>query len=305
MVKGGSSYFAHGKLMLIGEFFVLRGANSVAAPSFYGQTMNLESHSNSKELLWEANLHDSLWFNARYRLKDFEVLESSNPYLAESFARLIRVTRELNPSFLKRGAKVVTKLTYPQSWGLGSSSTIIKILGDWANVDPFKIHFATSQGSGYDIASAIAQKPIVYSCENETPSFCEVELPAVVKESCYFIHLGKKQNSQKSVKLFMQRVTQSLPIESMNSLVSSFLKATSVDDLCLIIREHDEMLSPILDLERVKKVAFRDFDGEIKSLGAWGGDFVMACTPNGFEYVKSYFERKGLDAIFSYSDLLL
>ena len=50
---------------------------------------------------------------------------------------------------------------------------------------------------------------------------------------------------------------------------------------------------------------FKDFEGEVKSLGAWGGDFVMACTENDAEYVSRYFKNKGLDTVLTYKKLLL
>ncbi len=304
MVKE-SSYFAHGKLMLMGEFFVLRGATCISAPSVYGQSLQIKEADNTDTLSWKASILGDLWFTAEYSVHDFEVIASSDNFLAESFARLIRITRELNPSFLRSGAAGETNLTFPQSWGLGSSSTITKLLADWANVNPFDIHFATSNGSGYDIASSIASKPILYKCINEEPDFDEVELPSIVKTNCYFVYLGKKQSSQKSVKLFLQRGPKDLPVERINTMNLEFLKSSTVKDVCQLMKEHDEILSPILDLKRVKEVAFSSFEGEVKSLGAWGGDFVMACTEHDHDYVVDYFTRKGLDSIFRYNELLL
>lgn len=304
MVKE-ASYFAHGKLMLMGEFFVLRGATCISAPSVYGQSLLVKEGNEFDTLSWRTSILGDLWFTAEYSLTDFEVITTSDAFLAESFARLIRITREFNPSFLRSGAAGETNLTFPQSWGLGSSSTITKLLADWANVNPFDIHFATSNGSGYDIASSIASKPILYSCHNEVPIYDEVELPGIVKTNCYFVYLGKKQNSQKSVKLFLQRGQKDLPVERINDINLKFLKSTTVDDVCHLMREHDEILSPILDLKRVKEVAFSSFEGEVKSLGAWGGDFVMACTEHDHDYVVDYFKRKGLDTIFTYNELLL
>ena len=37
----------------------------------------------------------------------------------------------------------------------------------------------------------------------------------------------------------------------------------------------------------------------IKSLGAWGGDFVLATRKN-----KNYFIEKGFDTILSYSEII-
>ena len=35
-------------------------------------------------------------------------------------------------------------------------------------------------------------------------------------------------------------------------------------------------MSKLTSKEKIKDKLFNDFDGEIKSLGAWGGDFILA-----------------------------
>ena len=43
-----------------------------------------------------------------------------------------------------------------------------------------------------------------------------------------------------------------------------------------MINQHEEIIENLIGIEAVKKKYFSDFKGSIKSLGAWGGDFVMA-----------------------------
>jgi len=50
---------------------------------------------------------------------------------------------------------------------------------------------------------------------------------------------------------------------------------------------------------------FADFEGEIKSLGAWGGDFYLISTNLSYSGVKKYFENKGLNTLFRWDDLIL
>jgi hypothetical protein len=54
----------------------------------------------------------------------------------------------------------------------------------------------------------------------------------------------------------------------------------------------------------VKEKLFSDFKGAIKSLGAWGGDFVMVATEEDLQSVKAYFKTKDLDVVYSYNDLI-
>ena len=62
-------------------------------------------------------------------------------------------------------------------------------------------------------------------------------------------------------------------------------------------------MATCLDSKRIKKY-FTDFEGEMKSLGAWGGDFFMAATEWNEETVRKYFINKGLDVIFKYDDIV-
>ncbi len=55
-------------------------------------------------------------------------------------------------------------------------------------------------------------------------------------------------------------------------------------------------------MERIQDQLFPDFDGFVKSLGAWGGDFVMA---GGEGDIPSYFRVKGYGTVLRYRDMVL
>ena len=50
---------------------------------------------------------------------------------------------------------------------------------------------------------------------------------------------------------------------------------------------------------------YSDFKGILKSLGAWGGDFLLAVTEMSFNEVCAYFQNKGMSTVFKYQDLVL
>ena len=58
-----------------------------------------------------------------------------------------------------------------------------------------------------------------------------------------------------------------------------------------------------LMLKFCKIQAVNDFDGAVKSLGAWGGDFFLAASEMPFERVSKYFQTKGLKTVFKFNDL--
>ena len=52
----------------------------------------------------------------------------------------------------------------------------------------------------------------------------------------------------------------------------------------------------------IKQKLFSDFPGGIKSLGAWGGDFILA---TGTKETMEYFKEKGYATVISFQDMVL
>ena len=75
-------------------------------------------------------------------------------------------------------------------------------------------------------------------------------------------------------------------------------------DFCYFIKVHEEIMERCLDQKRIKKY-YSDFEGEMKSLGAWGGDFFLAATEWDIDKVRKYFENKSLNVVIRYKDIVL
>jgi hypothetical protein len=71
-----------------------------------------------------------------------------------------------------------------------------------------------------------------------------------------------------------------------------------------IIRAHEDIISTSLKYEKVKDKYFKDFWGEVKSLGAWGGDFAMVTSDRTPSETREYFNQKGFDTFISYSEIV-
>lgn len=69
------------------------------------------------------------------------------------------------------------------------------------------------------------------------------------------------------------------------------------------MQESEELLPSILETETVKTQCFSDYPFAIKSLGAWGGDFIIA-TYRDFQKSKEYFYSKERIPVFSYEELV-
>jgi len=206
----------------------------------------------------------------------------------------------------QKGILIRTNLDFERNWGLGSSSTLLSNIGYWLDVDPFSLSKQTSNGSGFDVAAARSDKPIFYQLVNGKPEISSFNFSPEFKDQLYFVHLNSKKNSEESVKSYKKKVrANQQDVSEVSSLSRIIAGAKNLIDFEKALLEHEQILSKVLGIDRIKNQFFSDFQGEIKSLGAWGGDFVMA-TYNGPEsHLKQYFNAKGKNTILRFDDMVL
>jgi mevalonate kinase len=298
---------ARGKLLLTGEYFVLDGAKALAVPVRYGQSLHVEAGKESSRLSWTSKNDDGIaWFLAEFELPDLTPLTFTDKKTANILASILKSCQHKNPDFLSENQsfKVLTQNDFPREWGLGTSSTLIAALAKWANVNPYPVLFDTMGGSGYDIACAYADGPILYRLEGKTPLVQTADFRPSFAENLFFVFLGKKQDSREGIARYRERAKENETlIAKISELTERFLSASSLTELDDIIREHESLISQTLDLPRAKDLYFNDFWGEVKSLGAWGGDFVLATSERSEADTKAYFSKKGFDTILSWREM--
>ena len=227
---------------------------------------------------------------------------------ADNLSRIFKAIKTLNPNILQdeNDYFFTTRLEFDKDWGLGSSSTLISLLAQWANVNPYELLKMTMGGSGYDIACATASQPIFYQLKNGSPIVEKADFNPGFKDKLYFVYQGHKQSSGKEVKSFKERA-QKYDFSSERSEISKIsellVKTTSFNDFCALLTRHEEIMSRCLD-QPALKTYYPDFQGVIKSLGAWGGDFFLAATELSEKEVKDYFIGKGLNVVIKYNGIV-
>ncbi|MCT4697811.1 GYDIA family GHMP kinase [Tenacibaculum haliotis] len=306
-------YYSNGKLLLTGEYVVLDGATSLAVPTKFGQDLIIEPIKES-QLIWASFTNTGeCWFEATFDLPKLRLTsatfnadkEGNAETIAETLSDILHEAKKLNPNFLNSddGFIVKTNLTFPQNWGLGSSSTLINNIANWANINPFTLLWNAFSGSGYDIACASHNSPILYQLKEQQPIVSEVKFNPSFKDDLFFVYLNQKQNSREGIAQYKEHREEAKKlIPEINELTQEFLKANSSMNLANIIIEHEQIISSIIKQIPVKKRLFPDYFGEIKSLGAWGGDFVLA---TGNENTSTYFKEKGYTTIVPYKEMIL
>jgi len=307
------NYYSNGKLLLTGEYLVLDGAKSLALPAKFGQDLVVEK-IKEPQLIWGSFTNTGeCWFEALFDLQKLRLVncsfnsdkEGSAEFIAETLLGILKEAKRLNPDFLttKNGFLVKTTLTFPRDWGLGSSSTLINSIAAWAKVDAFQLLWNSFKGSGYDIACAQNDAPIFYQIENSKPVIEQVEFNPSFKENLFFVHLNQKQDSKEGIAKFRESGNNfGNEIKRISAISDEFLASKSLENFNSLIVEHEQIISNIIKLKPVKEKLFSDYFGEIKSLGAWGGDFVLA---TGNENTISYFRNKGFKTVLKYSEIVL
>lgn len=308
-MKDKQVFYGHGKLLISGEYFVMNGAKALAIPTTYGQSLQIQYNPSYKpELHWKSyDMHGKPWLTARFEFWHFDCLDPHPSGEVLELQRILRQVRRLNTHFLRDQGDVLveTHLDFPLDWGLGSSSTLIYNISQWAYVSPFELLFSTINGSGYDIACAQSFGPILYEKKSRGPFWSLIEFNPSFKDHIYFVFLEEKASTKKAIHDYHKRTTHSdKTIEAISEISKNMVQAKTIEEFNDLIREHEKLVSFSLDMPPVKQLRFSDFQGEIKSLGAWGGDFIMAVSNSGPDQIRRYFNDRGYTTLIPYNEMI-
>jgi|MEHZ01.6.fsa_nt_MEHZ011621909.1_4 mevalonate kinase len=296
-------YHSHGKLLISGEYLVLKGGLALAVPCNKGQSLIYDS-SKEKELQWESyDEKGSVWFKATFSIMDFDIIATDQTDIAKRLRSVLKKVRKQNSTFLlEKGGRVKTVLEFDRQWGLGTSSTLISNIAQWSNTNPYELLKQTTGGSGYDIACAQAKSPLLFSNKNQTPKVESCEFNPSFKDQLFFVYLNQKKDSSEAVKRFSDIKITEKQLDFFSDLSLKMLKSNELKKFEKLIETHETQLGQILKIKPVKEVLFPNYSGSIKSLGAWGGDFILV---TGNDNTISYFKNKGYKTVLKYSEMVI
>jgi mevalonate kinase len=300
------THYSNGKLLITGEYVVLDGALSFALPTKFGQSLKIEI-LNEPKIVWKSfDENEAIWFEDIFSIDEITLGFSNHRNdVSNRIIQILYAAKTLNPNFLNNGYgfKVSTHLTFPKNWGLGTSSTLINNIAQWANINAFELLNKTFGGSGYDIACAQNNHPITYQLKKGKPHVKAVNFNPNFKDQLYFVYLNKKQNSRDGIanyKANKGHITSA--ISEINDITSQIIDCISLENFESLITQHELIISKIIKQKPIKNLLFKDFSGSIKSLGAWGGDFILVASE---ENPTSYFKNKGFNSIVRYENMIL
>ncbi len=309
------SFFAPGKILLCGEYFVTIGIESLALPTKVGQILRVwefESKTDWK-LVWQSKRSDgAIWFEISLSMEQLlltpEELEeefSGNPIAL----RLVDMLLALPTNCWKRGVSVrfETELEFDSSWGLGSSSSLVVTLARWANMDPMALQKKVFGGSGYDTAVAHSGKPIVYKLIDNEPNWMSWSLPSEFTKNWYVVMVGKKQNSRNSLASVKEKVESFVDepflYHQMIQLMKRLKEATDLSTIEAGLELYQAITVAMLGLKNpYQTYNWEPIKGGLcKWLGAWGGDMLLV---NEVFYKKNRSNLEDME-IFRWNDLVI
>lgn len=308
--KEDAHFYARGKLLLTGEYFVLDGSLAIGLPTKSGQHLSVKSlPGNTGQIYWTSREQDgSIWFQCTLDMAYFNVLESTDPKIAQTLSDIFKAMEGQSPFYWTKNTasiQIETQLEFKREWGLGTSSTLIVNLSRWRQLDPFRLLADTFSGSGYDIACGLSDGPLFYQIKQGKPDYQSVSFSPPFEEQLYFIYLGKKQNSRSGIALYKEKGEKPKDlIRAITSISKEVASAKTLTEFEYLIQMHEDLVASYLQLKKVKDIHFSDYWGTIKSLGAWGGDFILATSSETPANTRVYFEKNGYPIIFPYRDLI-
>lgn len=290
---------SNGKLLITGEYLVLDGAISLALPCNYGQSLRFTSHKKNILNWISLDVNKEIWFEASFEANTFKVQKTSDDNIVKWVQKILKASSELSRSKKKLKGTIINELEFPSNWGLGSSSTLLNNISNLYEIDPYDLHFSTTNGSGYDIACASYNTSLTYQIINNKPIVNPVDWNPNYKNEIIFIYLNNKQKSNLEIKRYHKLKKNLDLVNQISNITKKIIKSKSITEFEKLIDQHELIISELIQTKTVKEKYFSDYNGSIKSLGAWGGDFILATRNN-----KNYFLEKGFNTVFTFSELI-
>lgn len=304
------NFYSKGKLLLTGEYVVLDGAKALALPTKKGQSLRVKTNETGIFKWISYDCHQHIWFSTQIKTSFFfkETPPKGASKFDETLFKILWEALQMNPDFLdyNSGYQINTYLEFERLWGLGTSSTLINNIANWAHVNPFKLLNNSFGGSGYDIAAAEATTPIFYqrNLDLNHPTITKASIfnPSF-KDRLFFIYLEEKKDSKEAIKNYrsQSKNTLSTTIQKINTITEQIAICNDFCKFEKLLSNHEEIIASILNCDTIQQNYFKDYTGVVKSLGGWGGDFVLA---TGYLSEMDYFLNKGYKTVIPYDEMI-
>ncbi len=296
------NYYTKGKLLLSGAYGVLDGAIGFALPTKLGQRFCFEIDSSNTIQCKAIDDKGNTWFEAEFDVKSLAPLKTSSEEVANTFSKLLIAARSLNPDF-NYSFTLETTLEFNREWGLGSSSTLIAALAQFASVNAYELLDSGFKGSGYDIACATAEGPIRFQRIGKEVSITPLNWRPTFTDELHLVYLNQKMNSREAIIHYRKAQSSDYFLNELSRLSIAISEETSdINRFEKLLLEQENLLANRLDIIAIGDQLFSDRpEGVFVSLGAWGGDFALFTGKKNIPYL----EDKGYSTILKLEELCI
>ncbi len=278
------TFYAPGKILLCGEYLVLKGFNGIALPTKLGQWLEVfefeTPNDKADSIIYSAfDLEGYKWIDWDCEINNIQNQEISNS--SEEF--LVKFFQLIPENNWKQGYsyRFETRLEFSQKWGLGSSSTFVSLLCQYFRLNPFKIEKQLLGGSGYDIAVAELKHPLIFWRNENGANFRRWTSGHTKNSNWNIVFLNEKVNSRKSSELIMGAIEEiasdaayQMQFQKIMEMIEMandiFTVEAALEMYQLLLGQITNLPTPyqLLNIKPVKQ-------GLCKWLGAWGGDMLL------------------------------
>lgn len=279
------SYYAHGKILLAGEYGVMYGLEALAFPVHLGQWMKVweTPSAGNSHLIWQAKDNkNQVWFECKIDTDILHVIDTTDESLSKTLIKLLRYASEQLPDFfLHKNIRVETELEFSTTTGLGSSSTLVSLFADWTGLNPLDVQYAVFGGSGYDVMVSKLGKPLVFWKENDTANWAPFILNPEFTKDWYVLFTGEKMNSRLSLDAVREKLEMIMGNPLFSMQLGQILNGLKDPKSTMLLEAGLEMwqglMAALLGLPRpYDKYELKPIQGGLcKWLGAWGGDMIL------------------------------
>ncbi|WP_212113346.1 GYDIA family GHMP kinase [Candidatus Shikimatogenerans silvanidophilus] len=296
-------FYSNGKILLTGEYILLKGALGLALPTKKGQFLLIKKLNHNKYFYWVSiNEKKEIFFKAYFNFFSLNILYCSNIKIALYIQNILKIIKKIKPFIFNIGLKIKTILEFPLNWGLGSSSTLICNISKWTKINLYYLFKKISNGSGYDVYCSLYGSSLLYNLKNNKPNINFIYFNPPFKKKLYFIYLNKKKNTEEEIIFFLKKKNNIIPIDLFNNFTKEILKTKKLNIFENVLFLYEKEISKILNIKCIKEKYFKNYQGIVKSLGAWGGDFALVSKRKG---MKNYFYKKGYNIIIPFEKMIL
>jgi len=278
------TFYAPGKILLCGEYLVLKGFNGIALPTKLGQWLEVFEFKTPNEkadsIMYSAlDLEGYKWIDWNCEITNIQNQEIGNS--SEEF--LVKFFQLIPENNWKKGYsyRFETRLEFNQKWGLGSSSTFVSLLCQYFRLNPFKIEQQLLGGSGYDIAVAELKRPLIFWRNENGAHFRHWAAGHTQNSNWSIVFLNEKVNSRKSSELIKEAIEEiatdaayQLQFQKIMEMIEIandiFTIEAALEMYQLLMGQITNLPTPyqLLNIKPIKQ-------GLCKWLGAWGGDMML------------------------------